>query len=139
MRHVPARQLLAQLLDETLSDAVDREVREHLGGCRRCQRAFAELELCDRLVSRLPHAIAPLLDPAEEEQRLAGLASWTFLRRARAERWLAAEGTAAALVAAALAGVVAFAGTTSWVPPATASGTGDVVQAAYVMPATASR
>lgn len=140
MRHGPARRLLPQLLDATLPEGVEREVRGHASGCRRCQRVLSEFELCERLVGRLPHALAPLLDPLQEERRLAGLASWTFLRlrRARAQRWLAAEGAAAALFAAVLAGVVAFAGATAWLPSA-ASGTGDLVQIAYVMPSTASR
>jgi anti-sigma factor RsiW len=139
MRHRAARRLLARLLDATLPDALERQVRGHARACRRCRRVLAELELCERLVSRLPHAISPLLDPALGEQRLAGLASWTFLRRARARRWLAAEGSAAALVAATLAGVAVFAAVTAWVPPPTSTGTGDLVQVAYVMRGTASR
>lgn len=134
MRHRPARRLLAQLLDETLPAGVERQVRDHLGGCRRCQRALAELELCDHLVARLPHGLFRVVGPAAGEQRLEGLASWAFARRARERHRLAAEGFAAALAAGALAGVVAFAGAVGWVPAPAPGPASSLAQVAYVMP-----
>ena len=138
MRHRPARRLVAQLLDETLPLGLAQQVEGHVAACRRCQRVLADFELCDRLVTRLPHGVLSRIGPAAGERRLAGLASWTFLRRARRQRWLAAEGFAAALAAGALAGVVAFAGVAAWLP-APAAGASSLAQVAYVMPGVAGR
>jgi anti-sigma factor RsiW len=132
MRHGPARRLLPQLLDRTLPVALERALRIHTASCERCARHLAELELCDRLVARLPLAVVPLVVPAAGDQRLERLARWAFLRPSP-RRVLALEGFALAAAAAALAGVVALAGVTRWVPaPAPASG--GVIQIAYVMP-----
>jgi len=133
MRHRPARRLLPQLLDETLSMGVEQGVRGHVAACRRCQRALAEFELCDRLVNRLPHGIFARIGPAAGEQRLAGLASWAFPRRVVPQRWLAAEGFAAVIAAGALAGALAFAGAESW-QPAPPIGVSGLALVAYVMP-----
>jgi hypothetical protein len=133
MRHGPARRLLPQLFDRTLPAALERSLRAHVTGCERCSRHLAELELCDRLVARLPLAVVPLVVPAAGDQRLERLARWALLRPSP-RRVLAFEGFAMAAAAAALAGVVALAGVTRWVPsPAPASG--GVIQVAYVMPA----
>jgi anti-sigma factor RsiW len=133
MRHRSARRLLPQLLDGTLPSASERGVREHAACCGRCRRDLADFELCDQLVTRLPHRIIPLIEPALGERRLAGLASWAFPRPVPRRRWLVLEGLAAAAAAGALAGVVALAGAASWVPTP-ASTPGGYAQTAYVTP-----
>lgn len=136
MSHSSARRLLPQLLDGTLPIAIERGVRGHLTSCGRCQRDLADFELCDQLVTRLPQGIFPLIGAATSERRLEGLASWAF-PRAR-PRWIALEGFAAALAAGALAGVVALAGATRWVPAHAPIPSG-FAQVAYVMPGATER
>ncbi len=132
MRHGAARRLLPQGFDQTLPPAVEQALRAHTAGCVRCTRHLAELELCDRLVAHLPLAVVPLVVPAAGDQRLERLARWAFLRPSP-QRVLALEGFAMAAAAAALAGVVALAGATRWLPAPTPSSAG-VTQVAYVMP-----
>ena len=132
MRHGAARRLLPQRFDRTLSPALERALGEHIARCERCSRHLTELELCDRLVARLPLAVVPLVVAAAGDQRLERLARWAawrpYPRRVRA-----LEGLAMAAAAAALAGVVALAGVTRWLPePAPASS--GLIQVAYVMP-----
>jgi Putative zinc-finger len=131
MRHGAARRLLTQLLDGTLPPALEQAVRGHAAHCARCQRALAELELCERLVARLPLGVVPLVSLASGERRLRGLARWGAPRPG--QRWTGLEGFAMAAMAAALAGVVAFAGTNRWVlaPEPVSAG---LTQVAYVMP-----
>ena len=133
MRHGPARRRLPELLDRTLPPAIERDLRAHLADCGRCARHLTELELCDRLVSRLPLAVVPLVVPVAGDLRLERLARWTFPRPSPA-RMLGYEGVAMAAAAAALAGVVALAGVTRWLPAPAPTSTG-VTQVAYVMPA----
>jgi anti-sigma factor RsiW len=132
MRHGAARRLLPQVLDRTLPPAVEQALRAHTAHCERCSRHLAELELCDRLVAHLPLAVVPLVEAASGDQRLERLARWAFLRPSP-QRVLALEGFAMAAAAAALAGVVALAGTTRWLPEPAPSSVG-VIQVAYVMP-----
>ena len=139
MRHRSARRLLPQLLDWTLPSAIERTVREHARYCERCRRDLADFELCDQLVTRLPHRIIPLIEPAAGERRLAGLASWAFLRPVvPRQRWLVLEGLAAAAAVGAVAGVVALAGAASWVPTP-APTPGGYAQTAYVTPGLSTR
>jgi len=132
MRHPAARRLLPQVLDGTLPVAREQEVRGHAARCRRCARVLAELELCDRLVMRLPLGVLPLAAAAAGERRLRSLARWDAAGRAR-PRWTGLEGLAVAAAAAALAGVVAFAGANRWVLAPEPSPAG-ITQVAYVMP-----
>jgi putative zinc finger protein len=132
MRHGAARRLLPQRFDRTLSPALEQALGEHVARCERCRRHRAELELCERLVTRLPLAVVPLVVAAAGDQRLERLARWAFLRPSP-QRGRALEGFAMAAAAATLAGVVALAGATRWLPaPAPASSS--LTQVAYVMP-----
>jgi anti-sigma factor RsiW len=131
MRHWAARKRLSQLLDGTLAVPEEREVRAHLVRCAACRLRLAEFEACERLLARLPGGVLPFASSAAGEQRLAGLARWSFERPARAR---AGPGVAAfATAAAAVACVVAIAGTSSWVPRAETTA-GTATQVAYVVP-----
>jgi anti-sigma factor RsiW len=132
VRHAHAKRLLSELLDGTLEPAREQAVRGHALACARCSRRLAEYELCDELVSQLPLAVVPLAVSASGELRLRRLARWAF-PRAEPHPWLGLEGFAAALAAAALAGVVALGGTRSWVPPAKPMPP-TLTQVAFVMP-----
>ncbi len=134
MRHRAAKQLVPQLLDHTLPGPLERLVREHAERCRRCGRRLAEFELCDRLVTQLPLGLMPLAASASGEERLAGLARWGLERRSPLREPL--EGLALVAAAAALAGVVALAGTAQWVPSAERAES-SVIQVAYVIPGSA--
>jgi hypothetical protein len=139
MRHASARRHLPELLDGTLPFALERSVREHAALCGRCRRHLEELELCDRLVARLPLAVVPLaVTPAAagSQPRLERLARWgappPHPRHSPLRAGL--ESLAMVSAAAALAGVVAIAGMNRWVPapePAPSA----LIQVAYVMPA----
>ena len=131
MRHGSARRRLSQLLDGTLPPALEQAVRSHAAHCGPCGRQLAELELCDRLVADLPLGVVPLGAPKYGELRLERLARWGA-PPAHPRRWL--EGVAVAAAAAALAGVVAIAGATRWVPAPEVAPSG-LTQVAYVMPA----
>ncbi len=131
MRHRAARHLVPQLLDHTLPGPLELLVREHAERCRRCGRRLAEFELCSRLVAQLPLGLMPFATSASGEERLAGLARWDFQRRSRLREPL--EGLAVVAAAAALAGVVALAGTVQWIPSAAKTESG-VIQVAYVIP-----
>ena len=131
MRHRAALRRLSQLLDGTLPAPEERAVRLHAAGCIPCRVRLAEFEACERLLARLPGGVLPFAASAAGEQRLAGLARWTFERPARAR---AGPGVAAlAAAAAAIACVVAIAGTSRWVPDAEASAS-TATQVAYVVP-----
>lgn len=134
MRHGPARRCLSQLLDGTLPPAVEQAVRSHAARCGRCSRQLAELALCDRLVARLPLAVVPLAVPSSGERRLERLARWGAPTPPYSRLWLGLEGVAVAAAAAALAGVVALAGTSRWLPGPEPAPSG-LTQVAYVMPA----
>lgn len=134
MRHRAAMRLVPQLLDHTLPGPLELLVREHAEHCQRCSRRLAEFELCDRLVAQLPLGVMRFTASASGEERLAGLARWGPERRSRLREPL--EGLAVVAAAAALAGVVALAGTAQWVPSAEKTGAG-VIQVAYVIPGTA--
>jgi len=132
MRHASARRRLPQLLDGTLPAALEQAVLSHVADCGRCSRRLAELELCERLVARLPLAIVPLCGPASG-RRLEGLARWGA-PAPRLPGWAPIEGFAVAAAAAALAGVVALAGASHWLPAPEPPPFG-LTQVAYVMPA----
>lgn len=135
MRHRSARRLLPQLLDRTLPPERERELRAHAAGCSRCEAHLAELELCDRLVARIPLALLPRAAEAGDERRLRALARWAFPRRPAPSRLRAGMGAAAlAATAATLAGVVALAGASSWVPTPE-PGPDAATQVAFVVPA----
>jgi anti-sigma factor RsiW len=120
--------MLPDLLDRSLPPAREAAVRAHAERCGRCRRRLAELELCDRLVARLPLGVIPL---TAGDERLAGLARWAFVRAPR--RRVGLEGLAVTAAAAALAGIVTLAGTARWTPgPEDAAPS--VIQVAYVMP-----
>jgi len=127
MRHRVAKSLLPQLLDRTLPGPLELAVRTHAGRCGRCSRRLAEFELCDQLVARLPFGVVPFAG----EERLTGLARWALEPPSLARERL--EGLALAAAAAALAGVVALAGTSQWVPNAEKT-TSAVTQVAFVIP-----
>ncbi len=131
MRHRAARRRLSQLLDGTLPAPEERAVRAHVVRCAACRGRLAEFEACERLLARLPGGVLPFAASAAGEQRLAGLARWSFERPARVR---AGPGVAAlAAAAAAVACVVAIAGTSSWVPHAEHAA-GTATQVAYVLP-----
>jgi anti-sigma factor RsiW len=136
MRHAAARRHLPQLLDGTLAPARERAVREHAALCGRCRRHLQELELCDRLVARLPLAVLPIAVPTSGEPRLERLARWgappPHPRHSPLRAGL--ESLAMVSAAAALAGVVAIAGMNRWVPAPEPPPSG-LIQVAYVMPA----
>jgi anti-sigma factor RsiW len=134
MRHGAARRRLSQVLDGTLPRALEQAVRGHVAHCGRCSRRLAELELCDRLVARLPLAVVPLAVPSYGERRLEGLARWGAPPPPYSRLWLGLEGVAVAAAAAALAGVVVLAGTSRWIPGPEPAPSG-LTQVAYVMPA----
>jgi anti-sigma factor RsiW len=131
MRHRAARKRLSQLLDGTLPAPEERAVRAHLARCAACRVRLAEFEACERLLARLPGGVLPFMASPAGEQRLVGLARWSFERpaRARAGPGVAALGVAAAAVAC----VVAIAGISSWVPRAENTA-GAAIQVAYVLP-----
>jgi anti-sigma factor RsiW len=133
MRHEAARRHLPELLDGTLPDAVEQAVRAHAAGCARCSRHLAQLELCQRLVARLPLAVLPLAAAGASERRLVRLARWAG-PEPRPQRNLGIESLAMAAAAAALAGVVALVGLRPWMP-APDPGPSGLTQVAYVMPA----
>jgi len=93
-----------------------------------------ELELCDRLVGRLPLGVVPRVVPSYGERRLERLARWGAPPPPYSRLWLGLEGVAVAAAAAALAGVVALAGTSRWIPGPEPAPSG-LTQVAYVMPA----
>jgi anti-sigma factor RsiW len=137
MRHASARRHLPELLDGTLPPEIERSVREHAALCGRCRRRLEELELCDRLVARLPLAVVPLaVAPAAGEPRLERLARWGAPPPHPRHSPLRAgfESLAVVAAAAALAGVVAIAGVNRWVPAPEPAPSG-LTQVAYVMPA----
>jgi anti-sigma factor RsiW len=132
MRHRLARRHLPDLVDGTLPPALADAVREHTAACARCERHLAELALCDRLVAALPIGVAAFAAPAAD-RRLYRLARWAPpLRVSRGRERL--EGLAMAAAAAALAGVVALAGVSHWLPAPEPASSG-TIQVAYVMPA----
>jgi anti-sigma factor RsiW len=101
MNHFRARRRLAALLDDGLSECEERAIRGHLGGCRRCRRHLAELELAAKLVEGLPHTMAPLEFDPSAHARLTRLALWSEepgppLR----DRWTAPALSVAGLVVA---------------------------------------
>jgi anti-sigma factor RsiW len=131
MRHRLARRRLPELLDGTLAPAVADAVREHAAACARCERQLAELALCERLVAALPIGAAAFAAPAAD-RRLRRLARWAPpqpISRGRDRL----EGLAMAAAAAALAGVIALAGMSRWLP-APGPDTSGLTQVAYVMP-----
>ena len=136
MRHASARRHIPELLDGTLPPALERAVRDHAELCGRCSQHLAELELCDRLVARLPLAVVPIAMPASGEPRLERLARWgappPHPRHSPLRAGL--ESLAMVSAAAALAGVVAIAGMNRWVPAPEPAPSG-LTQVAYVMPA----
>jgi anti-sigma factor RsiW len=77
MNHWTARQLLPAILDHTIPAGLEAEVRNHVDGCGRCQRALAEFEASEALLARLPAALVPIEPSAEAHERLASLARWT--------------------------------------------------------------
>jgi len=133
MRHRAARRRLPELLDGTLPAPVEQAVREHVEQCAPCAQRLAEFEACERLLARLPGGVIPFAASPAGEQRLEGLARWTFERAPR--RRAGPEVAALALAAAAIACVVVLTGTARWVPDAETTGAAAATQVAYVVPA----
>lgn len=102
MNHFQARARLADLVDGGLCGNVEAEVRAHVAECERCRRRLGELELCETLLQRMPHSVAPLdLEPAAYG-RLVRLAHWSEEPELpERERWRAPTLGFAGLVAAA--------------------------------------
>ena len=76
MNHWTARQMLPAILDHTVPALLEAEVRGHVAGCGRCQRALAEFEESEALLARLPTALVPIEPSTEAHERLASLARW---------------------------------------------------------------
>jgi hypothetical protein len=60
MMHRKAKNLVPSLLDGTLEEDVELDVRVHVSGCARCRRLNSEYEFSESLLRRLPSALAPL-------------------------------------------------------------------------------
>lgn len=77
MMHFKASRLIASLPDETLSEAVELDVRVHVASCARCRRMLEEIELSEELMRGMPHAILPLEWSPGSYRRLTSLARWS--------------------------------------------------------------
>ena len=77
MMHFKASRLIASLPDETLSEAVELDVRVHVASCARCRRKLEEIELSEELMRGIPHTILPLEWSPNSYRRLASLARWS--------------------------------------------------------------
>lgn len=76
MIHWKARNLLPQLLDETLPAPLEAQVREHAAECEACRRALAEFDACESLLAQLPLSLIPLEAPEGQVDRLRALSRW---------------------------------------------------------------
>ena len=76
MNHWKARLLIPSLLDEVLSQRVERRVRTHLADCHGCRRVLDEMKRAEGMLRALPAALVPVQTTRTSESRLAGLARW---------------------------------------------------------------
>ena len=113
MNHWTARRLLPAILDHTIPAYLEAEVRSHVAGCGRCQRALAEFEESEALLARLPTALVPVELSAEAHARLASLARWTPDPR---PEWQERIGVPALGALAAAAMLVMVISVTGWGP-----------------------
>jgi len=131
MRHWRARTLLPDILDGSLPPSLEAQVRQHVGGCRRCCRALAQLRACDQLLTQLPHSLFLASAPGATDPRMAALACWASAPEPSLAERLGA--TAVGAVAAAAMLLVMVSVSSRMMPPVTPHG----VTLAAVVPPTA--
>ena len=77
MMHWRANRLLASLLDGTLPEETEIDLRVHVASCARCRRRLREFEVAEDLLRRMPAAIQPLEWSPSSYRRLTAMASWS--------------------------------------------------------------
>ena len=110
MNHWTARRMLPAILDHTIPAYLEAEVRGHVAGCGRCQRALAEFEASEALLARLPAALVPVEPSAEAHERLASLARWNPDPRPEWQERIGVPALGALAAAAMLVMVISVAG-----------------------------
>ncbi len=78
MRHGKARRLIPALLDETLAEMQELDLRVHVASCARCRRQVREMEHAEALLRRLPVSLVPARESVASAARLASLARWSL-------------------------------------------------------------
>ena len=99
MMHWKAKHLVPSLLDGTLDEDIDLDLRVHVASCARCRRMKREYEFSESLLRRLPTALLPIEYSSTSYGRLVSLSRWyNDPALSTGDRWRAPCLTAASLV-----------------------------------------